>query len=167
MNNQKFVLFGEWVKEPKMHDVSEEISLNDLKQLFRGYSELESVQDEEIHIFIEDEDDEITELTFKEKIKKVGKHRFHGHRCKKIDVQVSYNGHEYCHEFNPATTGKKIMHWLKKEAQLSQEEIMQHELSIGTANGEVMHDDSHLGTFVTFPQCHLQLFLVPKDRYQG
>ena len=167
MDNQKFVIFGEWIKEPTMHETNDEISLKELKEIFRGYSQLENVQEEEMHIFIEDEDGEIDEVLFKEITKKHGRHRFHCHRCRKIDVQVSFNGREFHREFNPATTEKKIMHWLKEETGMSKEEMMNHELRIGNLNGEVMRDDLHLGSYITFPQCHIQLFLTPKERFQG
>ena len=167
MNNKKLIIRAEWIKEPKIHDFHEELSLKDIKQLLREYSELENLLDEEIFIFIENEDEEVTEINFKETIKKFEKHRFHGHRCKKIDVEVIYNGQEYCREFNPATTRGKIMHWLGKELNFTSGEMMHHELRVDSITGEKINDDMHLGIFIKYPQCKIRLFLVPKDRFEG
>ena len=167
MKDSNIVLFGEWVKDPRVYNSEEELNLKSLKQIFRSYSKLESLRDNEMFIFIEDLDEEVVEDNFEELLKKAKKHRFHCHRCKKINVIISYNGKEYTHEFNPASTAHKIMLWTAHQAGISPNDTVGLIFRIESETGKTFENNDHLGSFVNFPKCNIHLYLTPKDRYQG
>jgi hypothetical protein len=167
MKDADVILFGEWLNEPRAYQSSNRLNLGVLKREFLKFSGSESFKENEIFIFVEDLDDEVVEENFIEILEREKKPRFHCHRCKKISVTITYNGVEYIHEFNPASTANKIMQWVSHEADISKNDAMQLILRAQSENGKIFENNTHLGNLVKFPDCNAHLYLTPKDRYQG
>lgn len=89
---------------------------------------------------------------------------FHVHRCKHIEVHVFYNG-EKSGCFRPAATIRKITKWAFKEFGIGKDE--QLVMRENSATGEILDPDRHIGGYVKYPHCSVQLFLTPIKNIEG
>ena len=91
----------------------------------------------------------------------------HVHRCRHIEIKVTFNGETVQRRFGPSTTVARVKHWAAvKKFGMTEEEASEHALQIvGT------HDrpspGTHLGALTTCPACHLAFHLVPDERVNG
>jgi hypothetical protein len=118
-------------------------------------------------IFLEDSDEPVNELLL------VTEHvgpvvlKVHVHRCRHVEVGVTFNNETVHHRFGPGTTIARVKRWAAEHKfKMSPEEASEHVLQIkGT------HDrpapGTHLGTLVTCPKCEVAFDLVPDQRVNG
>ena len=117
---------------------------------------------EKVFFFVEDGETELEgELTI-EHHKIPHRQHIHCHRCHKIKVSVTYNGQVH-KEFAPGTTGRKILKWALKD--LKVDGVGYKLVMVGT-NIELMADD-HVGSFVKYPECKIELNLTKAVVVQG
>ena len=119
--------------------------------------------DEEVFIFVEDEDDEHA----LEKLEEIPDGlRVQLHRLKGIDVIVRYAGREVRRSFRPSATVGRVKKWATHEMGVAPSDAAEIMLQIsGTDNRP--DTDIHIGTLVKAPKRTLEFDLVPSPRVNG
>lgn len=164
MKTIQIYVHGENNREPKLVEVSEEASVKDVINKYH----LEfpnSGESEEVEFFVEDEEDHRHKHETGEKggIKK--KDHIHCHRCKKVSVAVEYNGHTITLNVPPSTTAKKILKQATKKFNISEGDAA--DLLLKLNDGTVLQPGDHVGSFVAFPHCNINLLLTANKQVQG
>lgn len=120
----------------------------------------------ETAVFLEDQDEPLAEATTLASV--AGKHgvRMHVHRCRRIEVKVTYSGRTVDRVFGPGATVGSVKRWAAKELGIPKEDAA--ELILQIAGTQDQPDvDVHIGTLATCPACALAFDLVPNPRIQG
>ena len=93
--------------------------------------------------------------------------KLHAHRCRKIDVAVSFNGVTLPYEYGPSATIARIKHHAAIHGfHLTEDAAAEHVLQIkGTTTQPAL--GTHVGALVVHPDCRIAFDLVPKVRVQG
>ena len=145
----------------------QEIELDQtLEELKQALIEKHSLPNE-VLLFVEDVDDELD--SGKEASLHSSKHglKVHIHRCRKVQVEVNYNGQTVERRFGPGTTIARVKRWAaEREFGMSPDEAGEHVLQI-TGTDDRPEPGRHLGTLVAYPDCHISFDLVPDERIQG
>jgi hypothetical protein len=100
-----------------------------------------------------------------------GKHgqpaRLHVHRCRLVEVAVTFNGVTKEHRFGPGTTVAAVKKWTAIKAfGMTPGDAAEHVLQLaGTADRP--EPDTHIGTLVACPDCRVRFDLVPLKRVEG
>lgn len=93
--------------------------------------------------------------------------RIHVHRCRKIKVDVTFNGVTKEHSFGPGTTIAAVEKWAAIKAfGMTPADAAEHVLQI-TGKTERPEPDTHIGSLASCPDCHLAFDLVPLKRVEG
>lgn len=144
-------------------DISSEITFGALKALLIAKHGLE----EGAALFIEDVDAAVDdEQALHGHAGRAGV-KVHLHRCRHIEVTVSFNGKTVEHRFGPGSTVARVKKWAAEtKFGMSPEDASEHVLQIvGT------HDrpppGTHLGSLATCPHCRIAFDLVPDQRVNG
>jgi len=121
----------------------------------------------DILIFLEDADEPIDDAVVIREHAGAAGIKAHVHRCRHIEVRVTFNGETVEHRFSPGTTIGRVKVWAaERKFRMSAEEASEHVLQI--AGG---HDrpspGTHLGALATCPHCHVAFDLVPDERVNG
>jgi len=163
---KQIYLHGEGLKRPQVISVSEDLTAVKIIEEFLKKSNIENSEKSKLSIFIENNDainkgdeDSLSNI--------VSKSHLHCHRCKKVHVKVNYNGQEIEKKFPPSKTVGKIFKWTIKEFGITEEDAADLVLRLGGANGQILDNTEHIGSFVTYPNCEVTLFLTPKVLIQG
>jgi len=121
----------------------------------------------EMVLFAEDIDDELDMSVLILEFEKPAGTKIHAHRCRKIDVSVSFNGVTLPYVYAPSATIARIKRHAAIEGfHLSEEAAAEHVLQI---KGDTIQPapGTHVGALVRHPECHIAFDLVPKHRVQG
>lgn len=123
--------------------------------------------DRRLHaLYLEDSSDSLNqELSLKEAGIGPQQH-VHIHRCKIIEVTVTFNGLQKSKKFPPSKTVGKVKKWAVKEFGMSTEDAIEHVLKI-TGSTDKPDEHTHIGALVVYPECQLFFDLVPKVRVEG
>lgn len=121
----------------------------------------------EVILFLEDADESVDECL------PVSGHcghagvKVHVHRCRHVEVAVSFNGETVHHRFAPGTTIARVKHWAAvHKFKMSEAEAGEHMLqNVGTHDRPV--PGTHLGSLVSCPKCSIAFDLVPDQRING
>ena len=93
--------------------------------------------------------------------------RVHVHRCRRIKVDVTFNGVTKEHAFGPGTTIAAVEKWAAIRAfGMSPSDAAEHVLQVAGTT-ERPEPDTHIGSLATCPECHLAFDLVPLKRVEG
>lgn len=93
--------------------------------------------------------------------------KVHVHRCRRIEVVVTFNGAAKVHAFAPSATVTRVKRWATEKAfPMTPEEAAEHVLQI-TGTTDRPSPGTHLGTLVTHPRCQVRFDLVPNERING
>lgn len=121
----------------------------------------------DVFVFIEDSDEPLDEvLIVREYVGPAGV-KAHLHRCRHIEVTVTFNAETVSHHFGPGTTIARVKRWAAEHKfGMTEEEASEHVLQIvGT------HDrpspGTHLGALTSYPNCRLAFDLVADQRVNG
>lgn len=170
-NNETVEIFvqGEGLAEIQLVRVPHDGTARDVVQAVRANSAAGSnlpAVDEGIIIFLEDSEREL-ELDIRLKEAGVGhRHRLHCHRCRRIEVTVSFNGDNRTHSFPPSQTVAKVKRWADDQFGFKGVDATEHALQVcGTSTRP--DEDVHVGALVQHPNCKLCFDLVPKKRVEG
>ena len=92
--------------------------------------------------------------------------KVHVHRCRHIEVAVTFDGQPAEHRFGPGTTVARVKKWAAEKFGMTPEDASEHVLQIAGT-----HDrpppGTHLGALVTCPHCRVAFDLVPDHRVNG
>ena len=122
--------------------------------------------DGETAVFLEDQDEPLSDVATLGSV--AGKHsaRLHLHRCRRVAVKVTYSGRTVDRVFGPGATVGAVKRWAAKEFGIPKEDAA--ELILQIAGTQEQPDvDVHIGTLVACPACALAFDLVPNPRIQG
>ena len=122
---------------------------------------------DDVLIFLEDEDEPVDEA------RAVGDHagprgvKSHVHRCRHIEVEVTYNGETVHHRFGPGTTIARVKRWAaEKEFGLGPDEAAEYVLQLAGSHDRPA-PGVHLGALARCPHCRVAFDLVPDHRING
>lgn len=118
-------------------------------------------------IFIEDCDETADEiLAVREHAGACGI-KAHLHRCRHVEVAVTFNGETVEHRFGPGTTVARVKRWAaENEFRMSRDDASEHVLQLaGTQDRPA--PGTHLGALAACPQCRVAFQLVPDERVNG
>jgi len=124
-------------------------------------NELSKNDRSEIHIFRENE--EMAEDK-EESVHLEAKSHIHCHRCKKVQITVTYNGQAVNLTLPPSSTGEKILSKSCKELGITKDDATDLHLKNGNL---VIQFKDHIGSYVSFPDCQINLNLLPNNQMQG
>ncbi len=117
---------------------------------------------EEWSICVEDSDEELAHDCRLEP----GKHkRIHICRCKIVEVSVIFNGVTQSHPFRPGTTLRNVIQWARDKFTVDKKEKLV--LRLDNPESEPLDPDSHVGSYVSHPHCHVTFYLTPSVKIQG
>ncbi len=90
--------------------------------------------------------------------------RVHASRCRKVDVDVRYNGDMKSRDFSPAAAVASVYAWAAGPHgfDLPESQRPDHTLAIGE---EEPDPSDHVGSYAT--DCRVRFDLVPKQRFEG
>lgn len=89
------------------------------------------------------------------------------HRCKRINVFVTFNGRTVSDAFAPGTTVGRVKKWAaEKQFHMSPDEAGEHVLQIAGTQ-ERPAPNTHVGSLATHPACRVAFDLVPNERVNG
>ena len=117
---------------------------------------------EEWSVCVEDSDEELAHDCRLEHGKH---HRIHICRCKKVAVNVIFNGATKTHSFPPGTTLRKVIEWARDKFGVDKKEKLV--LRLGSTESEPLDPDSHVGSYVRHPHCEVTFYLTPKVKIEG
>jgi hypothetical protein len=118
-------------------------------------------------IFLEDQDGALEDhLVIKELCGSAGA-KMHLHRCRHVEVAVTFAGETVHHRTSPAATVARIKHWAAvTKFGMTEEEAGEHLLQIaGTQDRPA--PGTHVGTLASCPDCRVGFDLVPDERVNG
>jgi hypothetical protein len=164
MNKFEIYMHGENQRDPKLVEVSENASVQEIIKIYR--TEFPgSGEETEIELFVEDEQDAKPKHHKGEEhgIKK--RHHVHCHRCKKVNVSVSYNSETKSFSVAPSTTVKKIEKEALKEFKINEADAGDFLLKL--EDGTVLQPTEHIGSFTSHHHCQVSLFLTATKPIQG
>lgn len=154
---------GEGIHEVAHIEVDAEHSFAALKAMLAEKHQL----DGDLLVFIEDEDEPVDEVIF------VREHaggcgvKAHVHRCRHVEVTVSFNGEPAHHRFSPGTTVARVKRWAAEHKfGMSPEEASEHVLQFAGSHDRPA-PGTHLGALVSCARCRLDFQLVPDERVNG
>ena len=95
------------------------------------------------------------------------KHHLHCHRCRKIEVAVTFNGKVKSRKFAPSRKVKRVLNWAVEAFELHGVDAENKELRVGGVNGTILQSQQHIGSVAQAPKCHLDLYLTAIVEVQG
>jgi hypothetical protein len=119
--------------------------------------------DDELFLFIEDDDDEDAIDNLKSVTDGL---RLHLHRLKAIDVAVHYAGKAVRRTFRPNATIARVKRWAGNEFGIAPSDAAELMLQLAGTNTRP-DPDVHLGSLVKAPQYAICFDLVPAPRVNG
>lgn len=118
-------------------------------------------------MFIEDEDEPIDEgVLLKNRATAKGL-KVHIHRCRHIEVTVTFNGETVERRFPPSATVARVKRWAaEKKFGMSEEEAGEHVLQIAGTHDRPA-PGTHIGALTDGKACGVAFDLVPDERING
>ena len=154
---------GEGIREIEHIEVDEEHNFAALKAILAEKHGLAG----DLLLFLEDGDEPVDEVII------VREHagdcgiKIHLHRCRHVEVAVTFNGEAVHHRFAPGSTVARVKRWAAEHKfGMSPEEASEHVLQLAGSHDRPS-PGTHLGTLVTCPHCRLAFQLVPDERVNG
>ncbi|HMP07228.1 MAG TPA: hypothetical protein PJ982_12825 [Lacipirellulaceae bacterium] len=93
--------------------------------------------------------------------------KLHLHRCRRIEVTVTFNNETVDDKFAPGTTVARVKRWAaEKKFGMSPEETGEHVLQLAGAKDRPS-PSTHIGALVKHGKCALAFDLVPDERVNG
>ncbi|MQB46042.1 hypothetical protein [Rhizobium sp. ICMP 5592] len=118
-------------------------------------------------LFLEDEDEPLNETTLvKERASAKGL-KVHIHRCRHVEVTVTFNGETAERRFSPSATVARVKRWAaEKKFGMSEDEAGEHVLQIAGTHDRPA-PGTHIGALTDGKVCALAFDLVPDERVNG
>lgn len=118
-------------------------------------------------LFIEDEDEPIDAcVLLKDRATTKGL-KVHFHRCRHVEVTVTFNGETVNRRFPPSATVARVKRWAaEKKFGMSDEEAGEHVLQIAGTHDRPA-PGTHIGALTNRKVCGVAFDLVPDERING
>ncbi len=118
-------------------------------------------------LFLEDEDEPIDEaILIKDRATGRGL-KVHIHRCRHVEVTVTFNGETVERRFSPSATVARVKRWAAEQKfGMSEEEAGEHVLQTAGTH-ERAAPGTHIGALTDGRVCGLAFDLVPDERVNG
>lgn len=118
-------------------------------------------------LFLEDEDEPLNEAML---VKDHGTRKglkVHVHRCRHVEVTVTFNGETVERSFSPSATVARVKRWAaENKFGMSEEEAGEHVLQIAGTHDRPA-PGTHIGALTDGKVCGLAFDLVPDERVNG
>lgn len=138
-------------------------TFSDLKDLIAKKHNLKGA----LLLFLEDGDDPVNEAEIICGQKNPAGIKAHVHRCRRIEVTVTYNGESVEAAFPPSTTIARLKKWAaEKKFGMTEEEASEHVLQIAGTHDRPA-PNIHIGTLTDCKKCKIEFDLVPDERING
>lgn len=123
--------------------------------------------DKETLIFVEDCDEPVDETCLIRDHAGNAGIKAHLHRCRHVEVTVTFNGDTVPHRFGPGTTVARVKTWAAEHKfGMTQQEAGEHVLQIAGTKDRP-DPGAHLGAIASCPACKIAFDLVPNERVNG
>lgn len=159
-------LYGEGQPSPVIIDVGDDAKIADVLGAAQRAGVIGGdAQLKDVHLFRLDEEEPMAaDQTVGQGDKRP---KLHCHRCRKIEVTVTFNLDRKSRSFPPSTLVGKVLKWALREFKLTGADAENKELRIGGQNGQAMLEDVPVGSYVRHPQCELLAYLADIVQVQG
>jgi hypothetical protein len=120
-----------------------------------------------IILFLDDEEEPAGLSNLVDAGAKSGSIKVHLHRCRRVDVAVTFNNRTVNHAFAPSATIARIKRWAaEKQFGMTPEEAGEHVLQLAGSQDRPA-PGVHVGTLASHPTCRVAFDLVPNERVNG
>jgi hypothetical protein len=155
----------EWV-EPKLVKTSQDSTVKQIIELVAQHGCFDGKVDEEILVFIEENDEPIGRHRTLSECEIRHRHHLHLHRCRKVRVSVFYN--EEKHEsFPPSAKVRRVLKWAINAFKLTPAEAADKILVLKGNTDQELDPDAHIGSFAKPHQCTVELCLTAPVEING
>ena len=161
MSTVKLFLSGENIKEPRIIEVEEGTSIGEIVIKEFGAS---GAATEEIIVLLEN-DDRPREHTHHAKDHFRHHDHIHCHRCRDIELTFSYNNQVESIRVPPSRTGGELVRAIPDLFKITLRDAEGLKMEISEDVHVAIND--HIGRFVSYPECKLQITLTSKHKVQG
>ena len=121
----------------------------------------------DVLIFIEDEDEPLDESRYARDHAGPTGMKLHLHRCRHVEVTVTFNGETVEHRFSPSATVVRVKRWAAEHKfGMTEEEAGEHVLQI-VGSHERPKLGAHIGTLTNAHHCQVAFDLVADERVNG
>ncbi|MBI3803605.1 MAG: hypothetical protein HY282_07555 [Nitrospirae bacterium] len=118
-------------------------------------------------IFLEDNENPLEDHIIIKELSGPAGAKMHLHRCRHIEVAVTFGGDTVHHRFPPGATVARIKVWAAvTKFGMTEVEAGEHRLQIGGTQ-ERPAPGIHVGTLASCPDCQVRFDLVPDERVNG
>jgi len=156
MKNIKIYLHKENCKEAELIEIDENQLIDEVTIKVPG---------EEIHLFIEDEDNSkqlqhnCTEAGIKDR------DHVHCHRCHTVTLVLEYNGKEKSISLSPSATGRRILRKASELFDITEGDASKLKLMLP---GDIEMDKlKHIGQFTEYPKCEVKIIQSSDTKVEG
>jgi hypothetical protein len=165
VKNTEILLQGEHIPDIQVVDLGRGKGVKDVLAAAAKHRGCEA--EGEFHVFTEDSDEPLREDDKLPDHCDGGPVRVHVHRCRRIEVAVTFNGATEERRFGPGTTIATVKKWAAIKAfGMDRGDAAEHVLQLaGTTDRP--EPDTHIGTLAQCPRCRLAFDLVPLKRVEG
>lgn len=118
----------------------------------------------ESEVFLEDSDDALDPSKTVGAVGGGKNVKLHVHKCKQVQVTVTFSGRAQTRKFPPSTTIAKVHRWATEAFNLSPDDAADHVLQLSGTH-ERPSVATHIGTLAR--DCRAAFDLVPNERIQG
>jgi hypothetical protein len=158
-----FFYQGEGVREVGHIEVDARHNFLAVKELLRERHGFEG----DILLFLEDCDEPVDETLIIETHSGSCGIKAHLHRCRHVEVSVTFNNETVHHSFGPGTTIARVKRWAAEtKFGMSREDASEHVLQL-IGGHDRPAPGTHLGALVSCHACKLAFHLVPDERVNG
>jgi hypothetical protein len=120
-----------------------------------------------LFVFEEDSDEALGEAIVVATLDCTAGLKLHLHRCREVEVTVTFAGETVHHAFRPGATIARIKRWAAEhEFGMTEEEASEHRLQIAGTHDRPA-PGIHIGTLAACPDCRVSFDLVPDERVNG
>jgi hypothetical protein len=118
-------------------------------------------------LFLEEGDEPLDETVQITALGCAGGLKMHLHRCRHVEVAVTFAGETVHHSFRPGATIARIKRWAAEHKfGMTEEEASEHRLQLAGTD-ERPAPGTHIGTLAMCPACQVSFDLVPDERVNG
>ena len=123
--------------------------------------------EKDVLLFLEDSDDALADVVLIREHAGDAGVKVHAHRCRHVNVTVTFNGETVHREFAPGTTVARVKQWAAVDKfKMTEAEASEHVLQIAGTHDRPS-PGTHIGSLATHPHCRVAFNLVPDHRVNG
>jgi hypothetical protein len=123
--------------------------------------------DADVLLFLEDGEEPLNEAVTVETVAGKGGVKAHLHRCRRVEVAVTFAGETVNRDFGPGTTVAAVKRWAAEgKFGMTKEDAGEHVLQIAGTHDRPS-PGTHIGTLAACPACRVIFDLVPDQRVNG